>query len=128
MRQIAIGLFLLGVLALVILPAVYADGLLHPSAAPQTTRTYPGPAPCNTTLQACVSAASNGDVISVTAGTYITNQINITRSIRLQGAGAGSTILQANGAHGVINIGGTKSGSRGFSAAAQCAEKGRKRR
>ena len=40
MRQIAIGLFLLGVLALVILPAVYADGLLHPSAVPQTTRAW----------------------------------------------------------------------------------------
>src|SRR5690349_14075494 len=43
-------------------------------------RNYPGAAPCNTTLQACVSGSADGDVVNVSAGTYITDQVVITRA------------------------------------------------
>ena len=82
-------------------PAARAEPLV-----PSNTLTYPSVSPpCNTTLQACISAANNGDVVNVLAGTYITNQLIITRAIVLHGAGASSTILQALGAQRVISVG-----------------------
>ena len=40
-----------------------------PAVASAVTRTWPGAAPCNGTLQACVNAAANGDRIEIaTAG------------------------------------------------------------
>src|SRR4249919_494243 len=98
MRPIAIGLFLAACLALALLPAAYADGALHPSAAPETARTYPsGTPPCSTTLQACLSGSNNGDSITVLPGTYATGLLVISHSLTLQGAGAPTTTLRANG-------------------------------
>ncbi len=64
-----------------------AGGAVNAAAA-QVVRTYPGAAPCHTTLQACISGAADGDVIQILPGTYITNSINITRSVSLIGLGA----------------------------------------
>jgi predicted outer membrane repeat protein len=96
-------------LALGALAAVLV-GLAQPSAqaqplAPATVRNYPGAAPCNTTLQACLSGSSTGDIVNVLAGTYITNQLLITHALVLQGAGPTSTILQPLGAQRVISVG-----------------------
>jgi parallel beta-helix repeat protein len=46
------------------------------------------------TIQSAVTAASAGDTINVAAGTY-TEQVVITRSLTLQGAGAANTTIQA---------------------------------
>jgi len=59
-----------------------------------TTRTYPGPAPCNTTLQACIDGSADGDVINIAAGLYITS-VTLNNAVSLIGAGPGSTIIQA---------------------------------
>lgn len=60
----------------------------HEPDAPSVVRTYPGAAPCNTTLQACISASADGDTVRISAGTYVTASISITRAVSVIGAGA----------------------------------------
>ena len=109
MRRIGIVLGLLGVLALVLVPAAWSERLMQPGEAPATTvRNYPSAfLPCNSTLQACLSGSSAGDVINVAANTYITGLLVITKSVVLQGTGAGpgGTILRPDGSHGVLSLG-----------------------
>jgi hypothetical protein len=57
---------------------------------------------CYTTIQAAVDAARAGDTISVRPGTYH-GGVTITKSIRLRGAGASSTIIRGGGP--VLTIG-----------------------
>jgi hypothetical protein len=82
---------------------------LEPLAAPlapeatAVARTYPGPSPCNTTLQACVSGSVHGDTVNLDAGAYTTSTLVITQAITLQGAGAASTSLQSSSGR-VISI------------------------
>jgi predicted outer membrane repeat protein len=52
------------------------------------TRTYPGSAPCNTTLQACISASADGDTVNISPGTYLTDSLLITRAVNLNGNSA----------------------------------------
>lgn len=79
--------------------------LAQPSA-PSALFIYPSATPsCNTTLQACISAANNGDTVLVLAGTYITNQLIINRAITLLGQGANFTKIGALGAQRVISVG-----------------------
>lgn len=47
---------------------------------------------CLPSIQMAINAASNGDTINVAAGTY-TEDLNISKSVSLVGAGAGMTIL-----------------------------------
>lgn len=47
-----------------------------------------------TSIQAAVAAASPGDTITVAAGTY-TEQVTVSKSVTLQGAGSGSTTIKA---------------------------------
>jgi hypothetical protein len=51
---------------------------------------------CFAQIQPAVNAASDGDTIAVAAGTYA-GGITIDKSIRLQGAGAGQTIIEGGG-------------------------------
>lgn len=57
------------------------------------TLNWPGPAPCNGTLQACINAAANGDTIELVGTTPITQIVNITnKSLTLRGrSNPGST-------------------------------------
>jgi hypothetical protein len=59
--------------ALALLSAVLMSLRFTPTAAMPlaTTRTYPGSAPCNTSLQACINGSADGDVINIAAGVYI---------------------------------------------------------
>ena len=96
---ILLALCALGALLL----ALGGPPVLAQPLAPSTTFTYPG---CGPTIQSCISAAHNpGDVVHVNAGTYITNQLIITRAIVLEGAGVNGTKLGAFGGQRVISVG-----------------------
>src|SRR5512143_2825487 len=82
-------LLALSALSLSLSPRVWAE-----SSAPNVPRSYPGSAPCDTTLQACIDGSSNGDVINIAAGLSITG-VTLNKPVSLIGAGTGSTILQA---------------------------------
>ena len=56
-----------------------------------------GNSPCYTTIQAAVSSAVPGDIITVNAGTYIENiSVNINNLTLISTSGAASTIIQGN--------------------------------
>lgn len=64
------------------------------ASAPTATRTYPGAAPCNTTLQACLDGSLAGDVINILPGVY-TQSFTLNKAVSVIGAGADTTILKA---------------------------------
>jgi hypothetical protein len=53
--------------------------------AAATTRTYPGSAPCNTTLQACITGANAGDTIQILPTGGIDEDLTIAKSLTLTG-------------------------------------------
>ena len=65
-----------------------------------------GASGCMTTIGAAVSAASLGDIIQVAAGTY-KEDVSITKTIALIGAGSATTIIDATGLANGIVIDGT---------------------
>jgi predicted outer membrane repeat protein len=78
-------------LAFVLLIGLHAPQLrahAAPAQATSATRSYPGVAPCNTTLQACISASVDSDIILIASGTYITDSLVITRAISVAGIGS----------------------------------------
>jgi predicted outer membrane repeat protein len=85
---------------ILILLALIAGGLafisltLSASASPDTPLTYPGPNPCNTTLQACIDGSSSGDVITIAPNTYVTTVV-LNKAVSLIGANLNTTILKA---------------------------------
>ena len=58
------------------------------------TRTYPGAAPCNGTLQACIDAAGDGDVIELAFSTSNAEMLDVRKSITLQPAAGHTPTLQ----------------------------------
>ena len=81
-----------------------------PSAFAANTCVGPGSG-CFSTLQAAIDAAHDGDTIHIAAGTFA-GGVTITKSVRLGGAGAGSTIIRGGGS--VLTIGASGSGDRRF--------------
>jgi len=71
-----------------------------------------GASGCQTTISAAVSAAAQGDVIQVAAGTY-KEDVTITKTIGLIGAGSATTIIDATGLANGIVIDGTAGGVLG---------------
>lgn len=67
-----------------------------------------GASGCLATIGAAVSAASSGDVIQVAAGTY-KEDVTISKTLSLIGAGSASTIIDATGLANGINIDGSAS-------------------
>ena len=65
-----------------------------------------GASGCMATIGAAVSAASSGDVIQVAAGTY-KEDVNITKTLSLIGAGSATTIIDATGLANGINVDGS---------------------
>lgn len=64
-------------------------------AAPTATdHLYPGSAPCDTTLQACIDGAVPGDSITLQAGTYITS-FTLSQAISLTGVASSAVTIQA---------------------------------
>ncbi len=72
--------------------------------------TFPGPAPCDTTLQACIDGAFPNDLINLSAGTIVTTA-QIDKPLRLIGAGVGTTILKAPNGQRALHITGVSVGA-----------------
>ena len=56
---------------------------------------YPGAAPCNTTLQACIASLPTGETINILPGVY-TETITLNKRVSLIGSGSDQTILRAS--------------------------------
>lgn len=61
-------------------------GLLAWPAAAQVTRTWPGAAPCNTTLQACINGSAAGDIVLIATNAEIDENISLNKSLHLRAA------------------------------------------
>ena len=62
--------------------------------AEAATLTYPGAAPCNTTLQACVTGAAAGDTIEIAQNALIAESVDIDKSLTIQPAAGFSPQVQ----------------------------------
>lgn len=71
---------------------------------------------CLATIGAAVAAASPGDTIVVAVGTY-NEQVTLTETLSLVGAGAGKSIIDANGQPTGITIGTTSAPTSGVTVA-----------
>ncbi len=85
------------------LPLALVIGLLVATAA-QGQITINGSGPSFPSIQAAIVAASNGDVIDVGAGTYFENLNLGGKHLRIEGAGAGLTILDGSGTGRCLSI------------------------
>jgi hypothetical protein len=79
-------------------------------AAPPSTLCVGGTAGCFATIQAAVDAAADGDTITIAPGTYA-GGVTIDKSLELDGAGGGATVISGGGP--VVAIG-TFGGDNGF--------------
>jgi len=86
-----------------VVAAINAVGLTAaaPSAFAASSCVGPGPG-CFSTLQAAIDAADDDDTIHIAAGTFA-GGVAIEKSVRLEGAGAGLTIIR--GGDSVLTIG-----------------------
>jgi hypothetical protein len=76
--------------------ALSAVALATSAAADAAIRTWPGPAPCNTTLQACIVGADAGDAVEVASNGTIVESLEIFgKSLTLRAAAGFSPVLQA---------------------------------
>lgn len=88
-----------------ILPSTVTSFALMSSAiAGATTRTWPGAAPCATTLQACIAGADAGDIVEVASNGPIQESLEIFgKSLTLRAAAGFSPVLQAGQSNDVID-------------------------
>mgnify|MGYP006350989847 CR=1 FL=1 len=93
LRRVSLAVLLTVAAVSALLVTVNQRAVAQPSV-PEVPRTYPGAAPCNTTLQACIDGSSNGDVINILAGVYNTS-VTLNKPVSLIGAGSGTTSLVA---------------------------------
>lgn len=76
--------------------ALSAVALATSATADAAIRTWPGPSPCNTTLQACIVGADGGDTVEVASNGPIVESLEIFgKSLTLRAAAGFSPVLQA---------------------------------
>ena len=68
------------------------------------TLTYPGAAPCNTTLQACITGAASGDVVEIATNTPIDEDLAINKSLTLQPAAGFAPTIGGGATFRVVNF------------------------
>lgn len=55
--------------------------------------TFPGPAPCDSTLQACINGANSGDIIEIATDNRIDEDLNIAKSLTIRPAAGFSPLI-----------------------------------
>jgi|CXWL01.1.fsa_nt_gi hypothetical protein len=87
---------------------------LHGNAtfAEPPTHVWPGAAPCADTLQTCINAAAAGDVVRIATNAAVSENLNLPRSIALEGASGYSARLAAG-----FGIRATSTGNNSFNIA-----------
>lgn len=60
-----------------------------------TTRTWPGASPCNTTLQACITASASGDTVQVQSNATIDESLTVDKPFSLVAATGYRPVLAA---------------------------------
>lgn len=97
--------------------AILVLGMLVTCGARADIRIYPGVAPCDTTLQACVTGANAGDTIRIARSTLIDESVTIAKSLTVEpetgfapkvrrfGVDAGTTSISVS-VHGMAGGGG----------------------
>jgi predicted outer membrane repeat protein len=92
----------------VVITTLVAIGLVLAQSplAPAGSYTYPGLAPCDTTLQACLDGLNDGDVIHILPGEY-TASLTLNKAVSLIGSDPLTpTILRAPNSQRVLSISG----------------------
>ncbi len=90
----------------VVITTLVAIGLVLAQSplAPAVSYTYPGLAPCDTTLQACIDGLNDGDVIHVLPGVY-TASLTLDKAVSLVGVDPLTpTVLRAPSGQRVLSI------------------------
>ena len=75
------------------------------AAATAIDHPYPGSAPCNTSLQACINNVPEGDTIVIQVGARITS-VTLSRPVSLTGVASNTVILQALPGQRVLTVSG----------------------
>ncbi|MBK7333121.1 MAG: hypothetical protein IPI87_12540 [Betaproteobacteria bacterium] len=68
------------------------------------TLTYPGAAPCDTTLQACITGAASGDVVEIATNTPIDENLAINKSLTLQPAAGYSPTIGGGATFRIVSF------------------------
>ena len=76
--------------------------VLFPGLASATTRTWPGAAPCDSTLQNCIDASSNNDVVLITSNATIDETLHIDKPLSVQAVPGYHPVLAAGRSVGSI--------------------------
>jgi Ca2+-binding RTX toxin-like protein len=76
-------------------------GVPVPGALATTPKTWPGPAPCNTTLQHCIDSVAAGTVIKIARNT-IHEDLTISRSVTLEPAAGFHPTFASQNSHGIL--------------------------
>lgn len=79
---------------------------LAPGAAWAATLTFPGAAPCDTTLQACITGAVSGDVIEIATNSPIDENLTINKSLTLRPAAGFTPTIGGGITHRTVGFGG----------------------
>ncbi|HTP10078.1 MAG TPA: hypothetical protein VMP08_17615, partial [Anaerolineae bacterium] len=96
----------LSLAAMIAALAAIGLALAQSPLTPTGTYTYPGAAPCDTTLQACLDGLSAGDVLNILPGEY-TATLTLSKAVSLIGAEpALPTVLIAPNSQRVLSISG----------------------
>lgn len=96
------GLWLRGALQLG--GAALALALGYSGTVLADTLTFPGPPPCDQTLNSCVLAANSGDVVEIATHKSLLENIFISKSLVLRPAAGFMPVLGVPGSPGIISI------------------------